>query len=239
LTNLDIFPYRQIEKLISEFEQDEKAFNPARLVMENYPKVLIMYVASTFEQDIKDKLYKYRGAALTAGRLPDRITRIDENGRPDPLADKLFRKFEARVNAVGIETLSADEFYQLFTNEDFETNARLNFSSLHTRQVTEINSIVELYSSMPEDTNIVELHVKYDEIRRIWNTCTFEISRDAFLGLKLRRNNVAHDYIGGLSDTFSDIRDFYYRGLLFVMTLVDTLNSMTQICIDESALTET
>lgn len=45
--------YGDIEKLIKEYEEDFNTIRQERIVMRNYPKVLVMSAASFFECQIK------------------------------------------------------------------------------------------------------------------------------------------------------------------------------------------
>ena len=41
--------YQEIDKLIREYEEDSKLIRPDKLIIINYPKVLTMSIASSFE----------------------------------------------------------------------------------------------------------------------------------------------------------------------------------------------
>ena len=46
--------YAELDKLIKEYEEDSITVRSERLVMKNYPKVLTMSAASSFEHNIKN-----------------------------------------------------------------------------------------------------------------------------------------------------------------------------------------
>lgn len=47
--------YAELDKLIKEYEQDSQTIRSERMVMKNYPKVLLMSAASSFEYNIKNR----------------------------------------------------------------------------------------------------------------------------------------------------------------------------------------
>ena len=47
--------YVELDKLIKEYEEDSRTIRSERMVMKNYPKVLTMSVASSFEYNIKNR----------------------------------------------------------------------------------------------------------------------------------------------------------------------------------------
>ena len=47
--------YSELDKLIKEYEEDSRTIRSERMVMKNYPKVLIMSTASSFEYNIKNR----------------------------------------------------------------------------------------------------------------------------------------------------------------------------------------
>lgn len=60
-----------------------------------------------------------------------------------------------------------------------------------------------------------------------YNNCSFETAEYEFLSLKKRRNDVAHNYIDGLSDTFNDIKKSYYLADIYVTALERTIVELT------------
>lgn len=50
---MDYPQYKDIEELIKEYEEDFNTIRKERIVMRNYPKVLVMSTASFFECQIK------------------------------------------------------------------------------------------------------------------------------------------------------------------------------------------
>lgn len=47
--------YVELDKLVKEYEEDSRTIRSERMVMKNYPKVLTMSVASSFEYNIKNR----------------------------------------------------------------------------------------------------------------------------------------------------------------------------------------
>lgn len=45
--------------------------------------------------------------------------------------------------------------------------------------------------------------------------------------MKLRRNQVAHNYVNGLSDTFNDIQKFYDIAVIYVVALEEAIEKLT------------
>ena len=110
--------HQPIEQLIAEYEQDSSTIKGERLVIANYPKVLLLSAASLFETIIKDSLTQFCNAPGIA--LPADIARINRNLRKyDVLSDKLFARFVANPRT---NTTNASGFYALFTGTHFKTD---------------------------------------------------------------------------------------------------------------------
>lgn len=226
---MNIFPFSQLEKLISEYEKDSRIIKSNSLIMENYPKVFLMYVASTYERQIKRYFSSYFLSCTGKSNTPIDISKLISKQPQKPLEDKLFALFKGyRDSRNGGEVLCANSFFQVFTGLDLEQRNRNDFAVLRQNQLNLISPLIQKYETLSHnDDDVLEKYVKLDDVRVIWSLCTFEQSRDSYLGLKLRRNIIAHDYMRGLSDTFSDLQKLYYSSLLFVMSLEITMQSIS------------
>ena len=219
-----LLSYQPIERLISEYEHDSNIIKSDRLIMANYPKDLLLSAASLFEGVIKNSLTNF--CASPKITVPTKITRINNRLKTEEvLSDKLFAKFIANPRT---STMDASRFYALFSGTNFKSDAENNFDIIRIQRLADVaNFITGLTPMLGKGESFDFEYVKQDDLLNVLNTCTFDSSESSFLGLKLRRNKVAHDYISGLTDTFVDIRNFYYSAQLYVLALVTTLDAIT------------
>lgn len=216
--------YSELDKLISEYEDDLRNIREEKLIMKNYPKVFTMSVASLFEYYIKNKCKDF----LDNPKLPIATNYLKiENLKGAPKVDKMYAKLEA-YNDNGVEHLEAEQFYALFNGLAFKSRVNYFFvNELQSKlQLTEekINNLTPL---LGEGEKYDSDYAKYCSLKDELERCTFEDAEKAFLSIKLRRNRVAHDYINGLSDTFSDIQKFYNVAILYVIALEKSIEELT------------
>lgn len=218
--------YTELDKLIKEYEEDFQTIRAERLVMKNYPKVLVMSSASRFEYQLKKRCQDF----VDTPKIP-----IDPNypdilsmNRKRPKVDQMFAKLEGYNDENGIEQLNAEKFYNLFGGLSFKAVVKTNFTARLNSKLQSIdNKIISLQSLIEQDDNYDFEYAKQCDLKEELQGCTFEEAENAYLSLKLRRNRVAHDYINGLSDTFEDIRKFYNKAIIYVMALEEAIESLT------------
>lgn len=222
---MNSFRYADIDKLIREYEEDSKSIRSERMVMKNYPKVLTMSVASSFEYNIKKICKEF----CDNPKLPikNNYPHIKAIKRL-PIVDEMYKKIVAYNGSDGVEHLSADEFYELFNGQDFKLRLENIFEIELQAQIQktekQIDSLIPLL-----DTNerYAFEYVKQCDLKESYEKCSFKDAEKAFLSLKLRRNQLAHNYIEGLSDTFVDIRKFFDIAVIYVIALELAIEELT------------
>lgn len=216
--------YLELEKLIKEYEEDSRTIRSERMVMKNYPKVLTMSAASSFEYNIKNRCQDfYNNPKLSIAENYPKISAIKRN----PIVDQMYNKMEA-YNDNGVEHLSADNFYDFFNGCLFKTRVQDIFTKERQQRlqhtVEQINRLVPLLGTGEQyDSD----YAKYYDLKDVYERCSFDDAEKAFLSLKLRRNRVAHDYINGLTDTFVDIQKFYDIAVIYVVSLEAAIEELT------------
>ena len=226
--------YQSLEVLISEYEEDSKSFQAERQIMINYPKVFIMSTASSFEHYIKQDIDQFISNPIQPmdSNYPNLVTiRASAVSTGISASDKLYKKFYT-FNPAGVIDLNAEEFYRFFEGSTFKEDLEANFGTIHSRGIEVLDRLI---SGLAEGDNPLIYqkeqymidYIKYDDIKNLIDTCTFSMAEEAFLELKLRRNRVAHNYLVGLSDTFGDLIQFYYKAILYVVALEATLKQHT------------
>ncbi|GEM_PF-2349930 len=227
---MDCSYYGELDKLIIEQEEDSRIIKADSLIMKNYPKVFVMSSASLFEHNIKGRCQDFLDSPIKSiqSEYP-LIERLKSKQRNKPLVDKMFAELKGYENN-GVEILSAESFYELFGGETFKQEIKSCFAALHElrlqRTIKHIEGLVPL---LDNGARYEFDYAKQCEIKERLERCSFEVAEKAYLCIKLRRNRVAHNYLYGLSDTFSDIRDFYYDAILYVVALEQAIIGLTNI----------
>lgn len=158
---------------------------------------------------------------------------IDENYpkirsiKKAPIVNGMYSKLEAYNNDEG-ECLKADGFYELFNGQVFKARVESFFGIELQKRLQQTQERIDILIPLAEmDETYVLDRVKQDDLKDALERCSFEDAENAFLSLKLRRNRVAHDYINGLSDTFSDIQKFYDIAVVYVIALEASIKEVT------------
>ena len=227
---MDFSYYGEIDKLIIEQEEDSRIIKSDTLIMKNYPKVFVMSSASLFEHNIKSRCQDFLDSPKQSIEIEyPLIEKLRGKQRNKPLVDKMFAELKGYENN-GVETLSAESFYALFGGEKFKQEVRLYFASLHESRLQKTINYIEGLIPLLDNGERYEFdYAKQCEIKERLEQCSFEVAENAYLSIKLRRNRVAHNYLYGLSDTFSDIRDFYYDAIVYVLALEQAIIGLTNI----------
>ncbi|MBQ8297807.1 MAG: hypothetical protein IJX77_08505 [Ruminococcus sp.] len=223
------FPYSQLDKLIKEYDEDTRIIRKDKLIIQNYPKVFLMSTVSYFERQIKMRVDKFINSPAVS--IPVRchnlhilITAKDKR----PITDRVYHKFCAYTNDKGSLVLDALKFYELFGGATFESDVNNKFNDVLEERKKEYDGYIgNLSNCLGINDDIDNQYARYIDVRERLDYCTFDKAEKAFLNLKYRRNGVAHDYLERLSDTFEDLRNFYYDAVLYIIALEETLKSMT------------
>lgn len=216
--------YVELDKLIKEYEEDSRTIRSERMVMKNYPKVLTMSVASSFEYNIKNRCQDfYDNPKLSIEQNYPKINAITRN----PIVDQMYNKMEA-YNDNGVEHLSADEFYAFFNGSSFKTRVQTIFATERQQRIQHTEEQIDLLTPLLGTGEQYDSdYAKYCDLKDVYERCSFVDAEIAFLSLKLRRNRVAHDYINGLTDTFVDIQKFYDIAVIYVVALEAAIEELT------------
>lgn len=221
--------YNELDRLIREYEEDFKTIREDKLIMKNYPKVLVMSIASLFEKQLKITCQNFidspKQPILTAYPQINILAHRNPN---KPLTDKMFAKLEGYYDNNGSEILNANKFYDLFGGRDFRNDVEQNFNTVRLTKINQVNLILNnLVNLLGEGEQYEYNYAKQADLKEKLNVCSFDVAEKAYLALKLRRNRVAHDYINGLSDTFEDLENFYYDAILYIVSLEHTIENLT------------
>lgn len=221
--------YNELDRLIREYEEDFKTIREDKLIMKNYPKVLVMSIASLFEKQLKITCQNFidnpKCSILTTYPQIDRLACRNPN---KPLIDKMFAKLEGYYDTNGSETLNAQKFYDLFGGSNFKNDVERNFNTVRLKKINQVDAILSnLVNLLDEGEQYEYSYAKQADLKEKLDVCSFDMAENAYLALKLRRNRVAHDYINGLSDTFEDIENFYYDAILYIVSLEYTIEELT------------
>ena len=222
--------YAELWRLVNEYEEDVKIIRRDKMIMLNYPKLFTMSVASSFEHKIKALLADF--IQYPCGPISTTFPQIhvlSRRGGGKPLEDKMFAKLEGFENG-GITVLDASKFYDLFGGQAFKDDVSSNFEIEKQRRILEEEGIIDkLVSLLGQDDRYDKDYAQHSDIKDRLSLCSFENAEKAYLTLKMKRNRVAHDYLNGLSDSFEDIRNFYYDAILYVIGLEKAIENVTRL----------
>ena len=217
--------YAELEKLICEYDEDSKTFQIQKLIMKNYPKVFIMSSASLFETQIKRHCQDFLDHPLSPlSNYPQIVACMNSS---KPTVDKMYAKFETFDRGTGIERFDASKFYGLFGGQVFKSSVESFFTTEMTSQLQfvsdQISALLPLCGQERYDFD----YAKYCDLKDELSQCTFNSAEYSFLSLKRKRNQVAHNYINALTDTFDDLRRFYIKAVVYVVSLEKAIICLT------------
>lgn len=221
--------YNELDRLISEYEVDFKTIREDKLIMKNYPKVLVMSIASLFEKQLKITCQNFIDNPIQSlSTTFPQIVALAHKNPNKPLTDKMFAKLEGYYDNNGSEILNAQKFYDLFGGDVFKNDVEQNFNEVRLAKLDQVNSVLSnLMNLLDEGIQYEYNYAKQSDLKDKLDVCSFNVAERAYLSLKLRRNRVAHDYINGLSDTFEDIENFYYDAILYIVALEHAIEKLT------------
>lgn len=215
--------YDELDKLIKEYEEDFRTIKSERLIMKNYPKVLVICAASSFEYQIKNRCQEF----LDSPTLPlASYPHISALKSKKPKIDQMFAKLQGYDD--GIEHLNAENFYNLFGGQTFKDRVENNFLAQKLATIAHITTKISGLQVLVGQGEQYDFdYIKQSDLKDLIEQSSFNEAEKAYLSLKLRRNRVAHDYINGLSDTFEDIQKFYYLAVIYVVALEAAITELT------------
>lgn len=216
--------YAELDKLIEEYEQDSRTIRSEKMIMKNYPKVLLMSAASSFEYNIKNRCQDfYDNPKLPIAQNYPKIYAIKRSH----IVDQMYNKIEA-YNKNGVEYLSANKFYELFNGQAFKVRVKTIFTMELQQRTQKVEEQINYLTPLLGINDQYDLdYAKCCDLKTAYERCSFDDAEEVFLSLKLRRNRVAHDYLNGLTDTFIDIQNFYNIAVIYVVSLEATIEELT------------
>ena len=145
------------------------------------------------------------------------------------MEDKIFARLEG-YERNGIQVLNANNFYALFGGQPFREIIRGNYDLERNDKIRKEDNLISGISVLlGQNEQYDKDYAKHSDIKERLEQCTFDKAEQAYLTLKQKRNRVAHDYMHGSSDSFEDVRNFYYDAVLFVVGLEKTLEGLTNL----------
>lgn len=218
--------YVELDKLIKEYEEDSRTIRSERMVMKNYPKVLTMSVAGSFEYNIKNRCQDFYGNPKLS--IEQNYPKINAfKSKRKPIVDQMYNRMKA-YNDKGVECLSADDFYELFNGRNFRLRVEAIFYAKLQVQIQEVEELINYLTPLLDTKEQFDFeYAKQCDLKDTYLKCSFKDAEKAFLSLTLRRNKVAHNYVNGLSDTFNDIQKFYDIAVIYVMALEEAIKELT------------
>jgi hypothetical protein len=225
-------PYADLDKLIDEYEDDNRTLRPEKFIMLNYPKLFIMSVASLFENQIKRNCDDFIDHPLIPLSIHyPYINNLSSNFLSK--SEMIYRTFYTKDNNTGEMHLDASKFYELFNGNSFKSKVKTQFqseliirSSYFSKQ---IDSLTNLLGVGTDNQKYERDYAKFCDYQDRISNCTFESAEESFLSIKYKRNMVAHDYINGTSDTFEDIRNLYLLASVYMVSLSKSIQALTDI----------
>lgn len=222
--------YAELWRLVNEYEEDVKIIRPDKMIILNYPKLFTMSAASSFEHQIKTLLadfIQYPCRPISTSFPQIQVLARRNGGKP--LEDKMFAKLEGFENG-GIPVLNAGKFYDLFGGQVFKDDVATNFEIERRRRIFLEEALIDkLVELLGQGDQYERDYAKHSDIKERLSLCTFDNAEKAYLTLKMKRNRVAHNYVYGLSDSFEDIRNFYYDAILYVVGLEKAIENVTNL----------
>lgn len=226
--------YQDIDRLIEEYNEDNNNIRINRLVMINYPKVLVMSVASSFERRIKNSCSNCINKQKNTPNSYPLITKLVNNSKKNKYktpADQMFAKLVgSNKYSNGKPNMDATGFYALFGGFNFRASVEIIYNNEKSKFISRLDELITRLDSLihinSNNQKYYLDYVGYKELKDDLNKCSFDESEKSYLLLKLKRNNVAHDYIYGLSDSFEDLVHLYYKAVLYVVSLEAAIDNI-------------
>lgn len=178
----------------------------------------------TLDKDTQIK-FRLRRFLRTVVVRQNKINAIKRKRKP--IVDQMYNRMKA-YNDNGVEHLSADDFYELFNGDKFRLMVEAIFDVKLRAQIQEAEEqIKNLTPLLDTNEQFAFEYAKQCDLKNAYVKCSFKDAEKAFLSLKLRRNQVAHNYVNGLSDTFNDIQKFYDIAVIYVVALEEAIENLT------------
>lgn len=181
-------------------------------LMQFFPKILLISVASLFENEIKQTYNKFTMHPMITGCKAS--------------AGTVYKKFHTEPL---FSTINFDNYFTR-PSFDFKSTVEQHFNQLKVSEVLCIDtthSQLKAVHNPPEETS--KQIVEYEGHSHRLNNLRFDDAWTTFLELKSLRNKIAHDFTAALSHTFDDITLKYYNALLYVKAVQNTLKSITKV----------
>ena len=215
-------PYNEIDSIISDYYILKSQFKPNSAVLNAFPKMLLMSIASLYEVRVTTQLSQIV-SGVDSGAITT-LPRISSLHNYKRTSEYLYSRFFTFNKSLQIEEFDAQPFYDLMGGHTFLTTLKTNFNAKRASKQTALEKEIDILLQLAnENSDYEEKWIgKVDEKDKL-TVLNFEESEHSFLGIKRRRNCLAHDYINGFSDTFQDIELLYRKSYIYVDTLFEGL----------------
>ena len=225
----DLYP--EIHRIIDEHEIDSRYLNSNKTILSHYPKILILSVISYFEKKIKNCCSNIINNPVSSFIQPRKLQQIVSNNGSKYL-DKIYAQLEGYMNLSGCEVLNATKFYDLFGGTNFLNDLHSTFSTVRTSLLNEYSTWLSNWATY-FGTNLGDQfdnrYLEHEYIKDRLIILNFQESESSFLLLKLKRNIISHNYINGISDSFSDLKTIYYDANPYIQSLIIELKKLTTV----------
>lgn len=217
--------YPEIQEAIFDYYDLKPHMSTGGPVMSNYPKVLAMTLGSTFENVISNCIDNFLDHPITNPTIYTPSFQDNNGFTRGGNAYKLFHTI--RINPTDPE-YNAQPFYDKF-GENFKSMIETEYSLLHedfqNKLAMEENNIEIMYQNNPK-----RLEVQYEDflfMKDAIDTSSFSLSEQHMLMIKRQRNIVAHNFVDSFPLAVDDLRQYYYRAMIYVKAIENVFKSQT------------
>ena len=217
--------YPEIQEAIFDYYDLKPYMNTGGPVMSNYPKVLAMTLGSTFENVISNCIDNFLDHPITNPTIYTPSFRDDNGFTRGGNAYKLF--YTIRKTPTDPE-YNAQPFYDK-VGANFKSMIEREYGLLHedfqNKLVVEENNIEIMYQNNPK-----RLEVQYEDflfMKEAIDTLSFSLAEQHMLMIKRQRNIVAHNFVDSFPLAVDDLRQYYYRAMIYVKAIENVFKSQT------------
>jgi len=186
--------------------------------------LFVMSVMSTFEVYIKQSIHN-----ILSAPNPAHITTLPSSRRANQQdVDSAYALFHSYVDVnTGAIVLDASNFYACF-DPSFNTTLTTHFNGELQQQLKELTTEITIIEPLLGSCDTYDdVYMLKEGRREHLEKTVFQDAEQAFLLFKLKRNDVAHNFLSGLNDSMEDLCLLYYRALVYVAALLETLKEYT------------
>lgn len=225
--------YPEIQKAFFDYYDLRPHMNNGGSIMSNYPKILTMIIGSTFENVVSNCIDNFLDYPITTPTINIPSFRDDNGFTKGGNAYKLFHTL--RKNPSDPE-YNATPFYQKF-GINFRRMVEHEFISLQqdfrNRLAVEEPNIEATYQS-----NKNRYEVEYEDFLYMQEETAipFSLAEQHMMMIKKQRNKVAHNFVECFPLSVDELRQYYYRSMIYVKSLENVFISQTKAYISNATI---